>query len=309
MQTTKLNNSYSKLKEQFTLLCNEPMKNHTSMKIGGPADLFAMPETKKELIALVQASSKEGISLTISGGGTNLLVRDKGIRGLVVCTTKFKQAIKTTKVNSETSLVKVSCGTKLSTLCNYTIDNNLMGFEFAAGIPGTTGGAVMMNAGTPEGSISDIISSISIADNYGKVQTIDHDDLNFSYRKLNNISGVIIDASFLLKAAKSTQYRKKYEKILNKKRDSQPLALKSAGCIFKNPDKGEPAGKLIDMAGLKGKKIGGAMISEQHANFIINIKDAKCEDIIKLKELIEKKVAALFSVKLQTEIIITGDEK
>lgn len=304
---TKFKHSYKELKENFSLLSDEPMKNHTSIKIGGPADLFAMPETQDEFIDLIKTAYNENISLTIIGDGTNLLIKDKGIRGLVISTSRFKQEIKASKIDSETSLITTVSGTKLSTLCNYALKNSFQGLEFAAGIPGTIGGAVAMNAGTPGGTISDIIDSIKIMTKQGEVKKIDKVDLSFAYRKLNDITGIIIESSFLLKSGDKEQIKKAYHKNLNNKKSTQPFSLKSAGCIFKNPENAESAGKLIDLAGLKNEKIGEAIVSEQHANFILNLGSAKCEDVLKLKELIEKKILNLYSVRLQTEIVIKGE--
>lgn len=305
--TTKLKSSYKELKESFSLLSNEPMKNHTSIKIGGPADLFAIPETQNEFVNLIKIAYKENIPLTIIGDGTNLLIKDKGIRGLVISTSRFKQEIKTTRIDSETSIITTASGTKLSALCNYAIKNNLQGIEFAAGIPGTIGGAIAMNAGAPERSISEIIDSIKIIVSKGKIKKFNKTDLNFSYRKLNNINGIIIESSFLLKSGDKEQIETTFNKNLNNKKTNQPFSLKSAGCIFKNPRKAEPAGKLIDMAGLKNAKIGDAIVSEKHANFILNLGNATCEDVLKLKALIEKKILNLYSVSLETEIVIKGE--
>lgn len=308
-KTETLKSSYKKLKDNFNLLSDEPMKKHTSIQVGGPADLFAMPETKDELVNLIKTAQKENITLTIIGDGTNLLVTDKGIRGLVISTSKFKHTIGLEKIDSAFFLLKCLSGTKLSSLCNFAIKNSLKGLEFAAGIPGTVGGAVAMNAGTPTGSMSEIVNSIELVSDIGKIFILEKEDLNFSYRKLSNINGTIINVSFLLKAGDAANIQNIFKQNLNNKKLTQPLSLKSAGCIFKNPENGEPAGKLIDIAGLKGKKVGDAVISDKHANFICNLGKAKCEDILKLKQLIEKKIAKLFSVELKTEIIITGEEK
>lgn len=302
----KLKNSYKELKENFNLLSDEPMKNHTSIKVGGLADLFAMPETKEEFINLIAETSKMNIALNIIGDGTNLLIKDKGIRGLVISTSKLKQAIKATKITSETFMIKASTGTRLSTLCSYALKNGFPGLEFAIGIPGTLGGAIKMNAGTPAGSISELVDSVEIITNQGKVKTIKKSDLKFSYRNFKN-KGIITEISFSLKKGNSIEIKNLFDKNLNNKKTTQPLSYKSAGCIFKNPEKGEPAGKLIDMAGLKGKQIGDAVISDKHANFIINLGNAKCEDVLRLIELIKNKISTLFSVELQTEIIIKGE--
>jgi UDP-N-acetylmuramate dehydrogenase len=302
----KTKDPYKELKDNFNILSDESMENHTSIKVGGPADLFAMPETNNDFISLISFASKNSIPLTIIGDGTNLLIRDKGIRGLVITTRKLKQEIKETKIDANTSMITAGAGTKLSTLCNYTMKKNLQGFEFAIGIPGTVGGAVIMNTGTPEWSISELVGSVTIATDKGKIEIIKKKDLKFSYRKFEN-HGIIVEISLLFKKGNPDEITNLFEKNLNNKRTTQPLSLKSAGCIFKNPENGDPAGKLIDMAGLKGKRIGDALISDKHANFIINTGNATCKDILKLKELVEDEISTLYSVTLETEIIIKGE--
>jgi UDP-N-acetylmuramate dehydrogenase len=304
-----LNDSFKKLKESFNLFLDEPMKKHTSIKVGGPADLFAMPETLDELINIIKTAHEENIDLTIVGDGTNLLVKDKGIRGLVVSTCKFKNIINSVKTNPDTVILTASSGTKLSSLCNYAIKNNLQGLEFTAGIPGTLGGAIAMNAGTPSGSMSEIVESIKILTNKGDILIIKKEDLNFSYRNLENLIGIIIEASLLFKKGDSAKIQDNYNQHLKAKKTNQPLSSKSAGCFFKNPVDSEPAGKLIDMAGLKGKRIGDAAISETHANFIINMGQATCEDILKLKQFVKTTILNLYSVELHSEIIIKGEQE
>ncbi len=306
-ETLKLKTFLKTHKNNFDILSNEPMKNHTSIKIGGPADLFFKPGTKDEFIDLINAAHNSNIPFTIIGDGTNLLVKDNGIRGLIISTTKFTQSLKTSKIDHKPTIITAPAGTKLATLCKYAIDNNLQGMEFAAGIPGTIGGAVKMNAGTPAGSISDILNTITIIADNGDIKKMSKNDLNFSYRALNNLNGAIIEASLILKSGDQTQIKKTFGKNLKYKKATQPLSLKSAGCIFKNPENSDPAGKLIDMAGLKGRKIGDAMVSKQHANFIVNLGNAKCVDVLNLKKQVEETILNTTSVTLETEIEIIGE--
>jgi UDP-N-acetylmuramate dehydrogenase len=308
-----LTKSLEKLKENFILLSDEPMKLHTSMQVGGPADLFALPETQKELINLFVKAQKTKIPLEIIGDGTNLLVKDSGIRGLVISTKKLNNKINIEKITSKGIIVHCSSGTKLSKLCNFALDNSLKGLEFAAGIPGTLGGAVFMNAGIPDGSISDVIDSITIITNSGEIKTLNKNNLNFSYRKLSlcnsRFNGIILGVNLVLQKGDSQEIKRQFHKNLNNKKLSQPLTEKSAGCIFKNPDNKEPAGKLIDMAGLKGKQIGDARVSDLHANFIVNAGNSKCTDVLTLINYLVSKISHSYSVELETEIIIKGDDK
>lgn len=307
--TAKYNDLLNKFKGIINLLSDESMKNHTSLKVGGPADLFARPESQNEFIDILKTASKLNIDVTITGNGTNLLISDKGIRGLVISTSKFTQKITKKEIGPKTFTLTAPSGTRLSSFCQYAMENNLHSLEWAAGIPGTIGGAVAMNAGTPKGSISEILTGIKTLNNSGDISEISRDNLEFSYRGLNNLNDqFILEVSLLLQSGDIDKIRLTHMQTLNMKKSTQPLSSRSAGCIFKNPASGDPAGKLIDMAGLKGKKVGDAMVSEKHANFILNSGNATYEDIINLKQLVEEKIFSLFSVKLETEIIIKGEQ-
>ena len=306
---------YKKLNHEFYLKKNESMKNHTSFKVGGPADLFALPESVDELTNLIITAEKYNIPITIIGSGTNLLVKDKGIRGLVICVTEISDKIIIKPIDSENIRLKVFSGKLLASVCKFAMENGLKGFEFATGIPGTLGGAVMMNAGTNLGSISNILSCIDIIEKNGKITKIKKNKIIFSEKafsfnsclNLKNIIPVILKASFVLKKGNKKDIRLKINKLLNKRNSSQPILALSAGCFFKNPVSGQKAGKLIEKAGLKGKKIGNAMVSEKHANFIINLGNATAKDILELKAYIQKKVFQLFSINLETEVKIKGE--
>ncbi|MEA1967705.1 MAG: UDP-N-acetylmuramate dehydrogenase [Thermodesulfobacteriota bacterium] len=331
---------YEKFKDHSNLILrrDEPMKRHTSFRVGGLADLYAVPESLEKLKTLLLSVCKAKLPLTITGSGTNLLVKDGGISGIVVSLCGIKDKIRIRKVDNELSLVTASTGTVLAGVAKFAMDHGLEGLGFAAGIPGTVGGAVMMNAGTGMNSMSSIIESVEIVGPDGKVQKIERNDITFSHRttcfntlnfksenhgreeivpgnrdiSLKNLNSkscfkpVIVKASFLLKKGDKERIKKDWQELLKKRKNTQPVLIPSAGCFFKNPGSGRTAGELIDRAGLKGTRVGDAMVSEKHANFILNMGNARAEDILKLKKNVEEKVFKLFSVKLDTEVKIEG---
>ncbi len=304
---TQKNTAFSAIAKEFTLLVDEPLKRYTSFKIGGPADLLAMPKDKLELKALLIKASTLDIPVTLFGGGTNILVTDKGIRGLVIITTCLKSKIECTKVHSQGGIIHVQAGDRLSKVCHFAIQNSLSGLEYAAGIPGTVGGAIMMNAGTRSWEISKVIESIDVLDKSTLAfKKIKQKDLDFSYRKLNQ-SGIIVEARFLLTKKPQEEIEKTFKKKLIKKKTSQPVSAASAGCFFKNPTAQEPAGKLIEESGLKGMRINDAMVSPEHANFIVNTNKASCNDILLLKKHIQKTVFEKFHIRLETEVRMEGE--
>lgn len=301
------NTAYSTLAQAFNLLFDESLKNYTSIKVGGPADLLALPKDKQELKTLLKKAFDLDIPVTLFGGGTNLLVTDKGIRGLVVVTKLLKSKISITQTNSHGKTICIAAGERLSTVCQFAITHSLSGLEFAAGIPGTVGGAIMMNAGTKSGDMSGIVDSIDILNKKTLVfETIEKKNLEFSYRRLN-FADIIVAARLTLKQENQKIIKKTFQHNLNKKNATQPVSFASAGCFFKNPESGESAGELIEKSGLKGMKIKDAMVSHRHANFIVNINNASCEDILLLKHHIQKIVFSKFHIKLKTEVKVEGE--
>ncbi len=311
--TRQLTEPYRLLQNRFNLKAAEPMSRHTSFRVGGPADLFAMPATEQELLALLTAANALSIPVTIIGGGTNLLVRDKGIRGLVICLSGLAGDIRPALSNHETVELTIQAGTRLSKVCHYAIEHALTGLEFAAGIPGTLGGAVKMNAGTPAGDLSFVVTAIKIIDKTtAKILTITRDDLIFNYRRLDlkekDINAhIILEIVMRLKKGEPGTIKSAYDHHLEKRNLTQPVSLASAGCFFKNPDQGKPAGEMIDLCGLKGKRIGQAMVSEKHANYIVNTGHATCEDILQLARKVRQAVFETFNITLNTEVIIEGE--
>ncbi len=306
---------YKTLKEEFNLKQDEPMADHTSFKVGGTADLFACPCSVKELKQLVLRSKEHNIPVTLFGSGTNILVMDKGIRGLVICLTGIKDDITIKGTNANTIIVTSSSGTLLSLLGKFAMENGLNGLNFAAGIPGTVGGAVMMNSSTGSGVISNVISSVEVLNSKGEIKVFKKSDIDFLPGGIffkfseceNNYKPVILRASFELKRGNREKLRAEWYKLLNERAVNQPVSSLSAGCFFKNPDSTRSAGELIDMAGLKGEKYGNAMVSEKHANFIVNAGGASANDILSLKKLVEQKVFKLFSIHLKAEVKIEGE--
>ncbi|MBU0972811.1 MAG: UDP-N-acetylmuramate dehydrogenase [Proteobacteria bacterium] len=304
--------NHNRFKEAFSLLSQEPLSRYTSFRVGGPADLLGLPRDRQALSDLLLAAKKENIPVTIIGGGTNILVSDKGIRGLVIVLSEFKSLpcrVETPQnSDKETQILISDAGERLSTVCNFAMDQGLSGLEFAAGIPGTLGGAIMMNAGTATWSISQAVASVETIDTKTLLyQTIGKKDLAFAYRKLCLEDKILLGANLTLTTADPKMIRKRFDQQMKSKNASQPVSLASAGCFFKNPPHHLPAGKLIEDAGLKGKKINDAKVSELHANFIINTGNARCEDILALKRLVQKTVFEKFQIQLETEVKVTGE--
>lgn len=299
--------TYSNLAQRFSLLRDEPMKRHTSFKVGGPADLFAMPETVTGLNALLAKVKEQDIPVTIIGGGTNLLITDKGIRGLVISTKNLKSQIQIMDRSAGTVHVRAQAGERLGRMVNFASDQGLSGLEFAAGIPGTVGGAVIMNAGTPQGSMAGIIDCVEILDpDTLEIKTISRDDINFSYRK-TSLDNILIAVTVTLTQADPEKIKTIVTAALSRKKNTQPVSQASAGCYFKNPVQGKSAGWLIEAAGLKGLTVNGAKVSELHANYIVNSGNATCRDILDLQEKIQKTIQDKFQITLETEVRVNGE--
>ena len=306
--TSKQNIKYVDMAQKFNLQTDVPLSRYTSFRVGGPADLLTLPETLEDLRAIAAYASANDIPVTIIGGGTNILVRDKGIRGLVILTTSLKSGMNIRPMNKEYCLLQALAGEKLPKVLNFAMSNSLSGLEFAAGIPGTFGGAIAMNAGGASENMGDLVRYLIVLNRKNlRLHIFEREDLNFSYRNLE-LPGIIIAATLALKPGKRKNIEKNFQQALSQKKVSQPVSAASAGCFFKNPAQGMSAGEMIDRAGLKGMKMGGAMVSPVHANYIVNTGNATCEDILNLKEHIEKIVFSKFHVQLETEVRIEGEE-
>lgn len=298
---------YLILAQDFDLLINEPMDKYTSFKVGGPADLLAMPETRIQLKDLLEKASGLGIPVTIVGGGTNLLVKDRGIRGLVVNMSNLRSKVVLNQKDDDEQIISAGSGHRLSEVCWFAVNHSLSGLEFAAGIPGTIGGAVIMNAGTKSRDMSSLVESIDVLTQKSfTFQTIESKELDFTYRQLN-LADIIVGVKLKLQKKEPEKIKKEFQTNLRSKKTAQPVSLASAGCFFKNPDQKKSAGELIEKSGLKGMRINDAMISEHHANYIVNTCNATCKDILLLKEHIQKTVLQKYNIKLETEVRIEGE--
>lgn len=294
---------------------DEPMSRHTSFRVGGPAEAYVTPECPEELIELINWVREQDLPYLVLGDGTNILVKDAGIPGIVIVLAKCLNKISQTGIGSDGVIVTAMAGAKMNSLCSFAITHGFGGMNFAIGIPGTVGGAIMMNAGTAFGGMEKVLDSIKILLPNGLTRRIKRENLNFEYRKLswdkekNEVyqgQPLIIEGCFCLHPSDSQKLKKEAEEILKTRKKRQPTHLPSAGCFFKNPASGKTAGQLIELAGLKGKKIGGAKISSTHANFIVNRNKASAADILALMELVQETTSKMFNIDLETEVKIVG---
>jgi UDP-N-acetylmuramate dehydrogenase len=286
----------------------EPMMKHTSLRIGGPADVFVIPQNLPSLKYIMVVLSRKKIPFFILGGGTNILVMDGGIDGVVISLTSFRK-IETVSENETEVKVYVETGIPLQRLLNFSKERGYSGMEGLAGIPGSVGGAISGNAGAFGYEMKDVLISVSMMDTEGNIRNLSAENIHFGYR-LSDIpsKGLILSAEILLKKDSKEHISAKIEDFLKRKWESQPFSEPSAGCVFKNPH-GLSAGKLIDDAGCKGMRIGDVEVSSIHANFFINKGGAKASDFIKLMEAVESRVMETFHVGLEPEIRIVGKDK
>ncbi|MCK4401621.1 UDP-N-acetylmuramate dehydrogenase [bacterium] len=285
---------------------NEFLSKHTSFRIGGPADAWIYPKDISDIKNILTFCNSYNIPVTTIGRGTNVLISDKGIRGVVL---NLEQGLCEIRVKADS----VICGTGalLSRVLKQAAKEELTGLESAAGIPGTVGGAVCMNAGTKEirnieyVSIGNLVESVKVIDMNGNVSELGKEGLCFGYRKSNLSEYIIVEVELKLKRGKEKEINDRISRLLEHKKSTQVLDIPSAGCIFKNPD-GHFAGRLIDDAGLKGLVIGDAQVSMKHANFIVNNGNASAQDVLELIRKIKKQVFEKTDIKLEEEIKIIG---
>ncbi len=294
---------------------DEPMSRHTSLRVGGPAEAFVIPENIEDLKGLIKWSWQKKIPYLIIGDGTNLLVKDSGINGIVVVLTKCLKTITQTGTGTDGVIVTAMAGARLRNLCSFALERGLEGINFAVGIPGTIGGGIMMNAGTAHGAMESALESINVLLPTGRSRRIKREKLNFSYRNLSlnnekivSCQGqpIVLDGCFCLRPSDPEKLKKEAQAILKTRKERQPTGLPSAGCFYKNPVSGKTAGELIELSGLKGKSIGGAEISSKHANFIVNRQRASAADFLGLMELVEETVSKMFNIDLEREVKIVG---
>ena len=283
----------------------EEMKNHTSFKIGGIVDIFAEPENIEELIELIKFLRENDFIYYICGNGTNLLVADKGIRGVVVHIGQNISNIKLQKSNK--TKIEVEPGATMAQISDFCIKNGLKGFEPLSGIPGTIGGAIAMNASAYQKEIKDLVDKVDVLEEDGKINQYKKDELEFDYRQsiIDGQNKIVTRVILSLESGDPKEIEEnvnKYRELRNKK---QPVEHLSAGSTFKRP-KGDYASRLIDECGLKGAKVGDAVVSDKHAGFIINTGNAKASDVLKLMDKIKESVNIYYGVMLEPEYRIWG---
>ena len=280
---------------------NESLKKHTTYGIGGPADLMIFPKSKQDLIKVIEIINENKIQLTILGSGSNVLVSDNGIRGVVI---SLKNSLNEIEVDN--NILYAECGTMLGKIVKHAVKNNLIGLENLNGVPGTLGGALIMNAGAWGGEISENLIHVEVINSKSEIQKIQKKDLNFTYRQSSfNKDDILLSAKFNLKKADKDIIKENFIEAQSGRKKSQPLNKRSAGSLFKNP-KNNSAGKLLDEAGFKGFSIGDAKISEKHANFFINDGDATSKDMLMLIKKAHKEVKDKFNVNLSLEVKLMG---
>lgn len=297
---------YNELKKSLPeerIKVDEPMKNHTTFRVGGPADFFIVPETKEELQAAVMCCKKSSLPYYIIGNGSNLLVSDKGYRGAVIQIYKAMN-----QVSVEGNVVTAQAGALLSIVANRALDAGLTGFEFAAGIPGTLGGACIMNAGAYGGEMKDVLKEVVVLTKEGEFLTLKADELELGYRTsiIAKKQYVVVEAVLCLESGDKTEIKGKMDELREKRVTKQPLEYPSAGSTFKRPE-GHFAGKLIEDTGLRGFQVGGAQVSEKHCGFVINKDQATAADIDELMHQVSDKVEAKFGVRLEAEVKRLGE--
>ncbi len=296
---------------------DESMRQHTYFRIGGPADAWVEPQSASELKVILEWTRKQDIPYLIIGGGSNLLVRDGGIRGLVIHLGRMAADVKWVQ---QGNAVTVSAGAGIPTkhICTLALKHGWQGMNFALGIPGTLGGAILMNAGTVHGCMADVIEKVTVMTPSGEKLELQRQSLNYRYRRLQlpealsrseTASAILMAAQISLKPGNRDQIRDQARQWMRGRAKKQPSWQPSAGCFFKNPSEGQPAGRLIDEAGMKSVAVGDAQVSPQHANFIINRGRASAADVLAVAARVRGAVKDRFNIDLEAEVRIVGEEK
>ncbi len=303
--TDALRSEILKVIREDQIRTDEALSGHTTFRVGGPADTFLIPENEEEAVALLRLFSDTDEPLMILGNGSNLLVSDKGYRGTVILMDHNLEAI-----GVEGEKIRAQAGAGLSRIAALAQQNALTGMEFASGIPGTLGGGIVMNAGAYGGEMKDIVETVTIYEKKSRsVKTLNGPDMHFSYRSshVKQTGDTVLSATLKLTAGDSALIRERMDELKEQRVAKQPLEYPSAGSTFKRPE-GHFAGALIQEAGLKGFRIGGAQVSEKHAGFVINTGDATAEDIMTLIREVRKRVYEHSGVTLEPEVCMIGED-
>lgn len=303
MENNSIENMFCMTLGSDNVRLHEPMKKHTTFRIGGPADYYLCPHSTEELQKILQICRENKLEFFILGNGSNLLVSDKGYRGVVIQLWKNFSDIET-----EDNTITVKAGALLSKVAAEALEESLTGMEFASGIPGTMGGAVMMNAGAYGGEMKDIIREVTVLTREGELLTLSKEEMNFGYRTsvVKEKGYVVISAVLQLRKGDREEIRKVMDELKERRVTKQPLDMPSAGSTFKRPE-GYFAGKLIKDAGLRGFSVGGAQISEKHCGFVVNKGDATAADVLGLIGEVQKRVQEKFGVALEPEVKFLGE--
>ena len=301
MKITEFQQKITGLFPKMDIRLNESMANHTSFRIGGPAEVMILPKNREELSEILKKMKEIGVTPKILGAGTNVLAPDQGIEGVVLV---LKDNFGGMELLDETRL-QVAAGITMTRAAVFAATRNLSGMEFAHGIPGTVGGGVYMNAGAYGGEIKDICESVDVMTLDGEVKTFSAEEMQFGYRhsRLEEAGGIVLSAVFRLTPKPEAEIRSYMQELMNKRKTSQPLDLPSAGSAFKRPVGGYAAA-LIDQAGLKGYQVGGAAVSEKHAGFAVNLGGATAEDVKNLLQQVSDIVFDKSGIRLEPEVRI-----
>ncbi len=290
--------------ESFNALVNEPMSAHTTLKLGGPADYMVFPGDGEEIAAMFREAAENGVPVTVIGHGSNLLVLDGGIRGLVICIGKNMR-----KITREGNILKAQAGAMLGSVALEAVEAGLTGLEFASGIPGTVGGGVTMNAGAYDGEMAQVVTEVRGIRPDGTKVCLSREEMDFRYRHsvVQEKDFIVTEVTFELKPGDPAAIRARMSELNAKRSEKQPLDLPSAGSTFKRPE-GYYAAALIDQCGLKGYSIGGARVSEKHAGFLVNT-GTSSRDFLNLMKKVQAIVEERAGVRLEPEIRIVGTEE
>ncbi|MFB1050331.1 UDP-N-acetylmuramate dehydrogenase [Paraliobacillus sp. JSM ZJ581] len=293
----------NQLTAKENILINEPLRNYLYTKLGGKADFFVTPASIEEVQAIIRYANKTKIPFTLLGNGSNLIVRDGGIRGIVMSPKRF------ISIRRDGDLLIAESGARIIDVSYRALDEKLTGLEFACGIPGTVGGALYMNAGAYGGEVKDCLEKAVVVDRSGTLLTLDASELDLSYRSSNipEKGYIVLEAHFRLQPGEEKEIKAVMDDLTYKRESKQPLEYPSCGSVFKRPP-GYFAGKLIQDSDLQGKGVGGAEVSTKHAGFIVNKNNATASDYIAVIEMVQRTVKEKFGVELEREVRIIGED-
>ena len=290
--------------DEENIKVDEPMKKHISFKVGGPADFLVKPKTEEELRNVVEFAKKENVPFIVIGNGSNLLVKDGGIRGIVI---ELSDNFNNYEIDG--NIIKAQSGALLAIIGRNAMKNSLTGFEFAAGIPGTLGGALAMNAGAYGGEMKQVVKTVRLMDRDGNIFELSNEEMKFEYRRslLTTKDYIVLSAVIELQPGNVEEIKEIMADYSNRRSTKQPLNFPSAGSTFKRPE-GHFAAKLIDDCGLRGLTLRGAQVSDKHCGFVVNMGDANAKDILDLMFIVKSTVNAKFGIMLEEEVKILGED-